>query len=208
MKPFNVIIKERRLNYLHHLLTRPKNSMLYSFFIKQWNSPTRGDWTEQVKGDLKDLEIPCSFSHIQNFTKDAFKKDVKKKANNFALKELLKKKSVHSKMKKLNYNNLEIQNYFLEPSLKVDEIKTVFRYRTRMEKFGENYRGGKTEILCPLCKSHRDSQELSFQCAELKTITSNTGNIEEIYSENIGIDIIKTIFRISEFRKESSMSVK
>ena len=39
--------------------------MLYSFFITQWYSPSPGDWTEQVKLDLDDFNIPCDFDYIE-----------------------------------------------------------------------------------------------------------------------------------------------
>ena len=57
--PVNVIVKARRINYLHSILKRDKNGMVYSFFITQWYSPSKGDWTEQVKEDLMDFDIPC-----------------------------------------------------------------------------------------------------------------------------------------------------
>ena len=33
-----------------------------------------------------------------------------------------------------------------------------------MEKFGENVRGGATFIICPLCNTHLDNQDISFTC--------------------------------------------
>ena len=43
--PLGVIIKSRRINYLHYLVTRSEKEMLYKFFIKQWLQPCPGDWT-------------------------------------------------------------------------------------------------------------------------------------------------------------------
>ena len=53
--PISVILKARRVNYLHSILSRDEKGMLYSLFITQWYNPTKGDWTEQVKSDLSDL---------------------------------------------------------------------------------------------------------------------------------------------------------
>ena len=47
--PIGVIVMACRINYLHYLLTRNENDMLYKFFITQWYQPCRGDWTETVK---------------------------------------------------------------------------------------------------------------------------------------------------------------
>ena len=75
--PISAIIKGRRVNYLHNILNRKQDSMLYTFFITQWLNPTRGDWVLQVREDLKDLEIPCSFDFIRSESKLAFKTLVK-----------------------------------------------------------------------------------------------------------------------------------
>ena len=78
--------------------------MVFSFFITQWYSPSPGDWTEQVRRDLNDFNIPCSFDLIESKSAEAFKSLVKKKAKEFAFKELLNKKAKHSKMDNLSYS--------------------------------------------------------------------------------------------------------
>ena len=70
--PISVIIKARRLNYLHYLLSREKSEMLSIFFMTQWNNPTKGDWTEQVKVDLAEFELSCDFDQIRSKTKMTF----------------------------------------------------------------------------------------------------------------------------------------
>ena len=55
--PVEVIIKARRINFLHYLATRKEHQKLSAFFQTQWNNPCRGDWTEEVKTDLEELEI-------------------------------------------------------------------------------------------------------------------------------------------------------
>ena len=59
--------------------------MLYSFFLTQWLNPTKGDWVLQVKEDLMDLEIPCSFDFKRSKYKQAFKNLVKNKVKSYAL---------------------------------------------------------------------------------------------------------------------------
>ena len=77
--------------------------MLYSFFITQWHNPTKGDWTEQVKKDLADFNLPSAFSSIEGKSKENFKKLVKIKAKEYALRKLLESKMKHSKMNNLTY---------------------------------------------------------------------------------------------------------
>ena len=177
--------------------------MLYSFFITQWLQPTRGDWTEQIKQDMEDFEIPTSFEPIQAKSKEAFKRSIKIKAKRYALNKLLGKAATHSKMKNLHYNELKIQNYFLDEKVKTEEMKMIFRYRTRMERFGENFRGGKEQVICPLCQNHLDNQDLAFQCSAIKKDLKVTGNMEEIYKEKISYDTINALTKISKYREDN-----
>ena len=89
--PWNIVIKARRINYLHSILKRDKRGMLYSFFTTQWYSPSPGDWTEQVKLDLDDFNIQCDFEYIERKSTDAFKRLVKRKAKDLAIENLQKK---------------------------------------------------------------------------------------------------------------------
>ena len=56
--PLSIVIKCRRLNYLHYLVNRSESEMLSKFFIRQWNYPARrNDWTEQIRLDLLEFDI-------------------------------------------------------------------------------------------------------------------------------------------------------
>ena len=126
------------------------------------------------------------------------------KAKVYALKILLEKKSQHSKMDNVSYRDLKMQNYLLDENLTSEEMKTVFKYRTRMEDYGENFRGGKTQVICPLCSLHLDNQELSFQCQVIKDKLNVTGDVQNIYKENINVETVKAICKISGYRKQTN----
>ena len=104
-------------------------------------------------------------------------------------------------MANVNYETLEMQSYFTNPTLKEDDKRTIFKYRVRMEKFGENYRGGLKLIMCPLCSTHPDNQAMSFQCPDIRKEIDVKGDISDIYKESIKQVTIKTILKITEYRK-------
>ena len=106
----------------------------------------------------------------------------------------------HSKMSNVNYHSLKMQNYFSRSDISIQDKKTIFKYRIRMEPFGENFRGGAAAILCPLCHTHLDNQEMSFQCPIIKKEIDIKGNLNDIYKENIKIETIETIIKISRYR--------
>ena len=68
------------------------------WFIPSWYSPSKGDWTEQVKEDLVDFNISSSFDFIESKSAEAFKNLVKIRAKEYALEVLQHKKLKHRKM--------------------------------------------------------------------------------------------------------------
>ena len=71
-----------------------------------------------------------------------------------------------------------------------------------MAPFGENFRSGKTVTNCHLCLSHTDSQENSFICLTLNRLLSINSNYQDIFSENIPYQLVKTLYNIYSYRKE------
>ena len=103
-------------------------------------------------------------------------------------------------MSNVSYNSLKMQPYF-SSQLNVEDKRTIFRYRVRMERFGENFRGGAGSITCPLCNTHPDNQEFSFQCPVIRKEIEIEGNISDLYKEDIERNVIETILKIRNYRK-------
>ena len=155
--PINMVIKSRRLNYLHYLATRVESGMLHKFFITQWKYPEkRNDWTEQAKLDLAEFEIPEDLDFIKKKSKLSFKQLVRSQVREISLEKLLNAKQKHSKMINLFYVELEIQEYLKEKSINTSQAKAVFKFRTRMANFSENFKGQAGTQPCPLCRLHLD----------------------------------------------------
>ena len=93
-----------------------------------------------------------------------------------------------------------MQNYLTGEDLPSTK-KILFKMRTRMARFGENYRGTSGPNICPLCQTHPDNQQTSFQCKEIRKKIEIKGKLEDIYTENINEDTIKTVVKIMEIRK-------
>ena len=112
------------------------------------------------------------------------------------------KKSIYKKMEHVSYNELKTQNYLLNNEHSIEEQKLIFTFRTRMAQFGENYKAGRDEIVCPLCRSHKDSQSMMFECPIVKkelidrNITNDLNLLDDVYHEDISrntIDILKIV---------------
>ena len=108
----------------------------------------------------------------------------------------------HSKIVNLNYTNLEMQDYFKDNKITKSQARTIFKFRTRMEKFSENFKGGKPIKECPLCGENEDSQIHSFVCPKIKENIEVEGKLEDIFSPVIRKEIAKTLENIVKFRAE------
>ena len=194
------ILKARRLNFLHHLVKLDHEEMLYKFFKSQWEHPCPQDWTLQVKKDMLEIGLPVSLEFVASKSKEVFKELVKSKVKIFEFSQLMAARK--SKTKTLNYQSLKMQQYLQLKTLTKREAIVLFKFRTRMAPFGENFRSGQVVKICPLCSSHVDSQEESFNCLTLKRFFSIEGNYKNIFSSNIPHELIKTLYKIYSYRKE------
>ena len=200
--PLHVIVKERRVNYLHYILKSEKSKMLYKFFLAQWENPVKNDWTEKVKCDLNDLGISVDIANIESKTQTWFKKSVKAKVKEFALDLLNEIKFKHSKMDNLIYTELKIQEYLVSENISVDQKQNIFHFRTRMANFSENFRGQEDQKPCQVCGNHVDCQEHSVNCAETMKNVNKKGKYEEIFSSHISRDTAIMLEQILKKRED------
>ena len=199
------IIRGRRINFLHHLANIKKDDMLYKFFKCQWDHPCPKDWTVQVMSDLRDVGLPESMEFLTSKSEKVFKKNVKAKIKIFEFSNLLQERK--SKTINLKYSHLKMQDYLLLKNMNKKETIILFKFRTRMAPFRENFKAKSFSSTCPFCFSHIDSQEESFNCSALNKMIMIRGKYEEIFSDTFSKDLIKTLDNIYNYRKESSLNL-
>ena len=196
------ILKARRINYLHYILTTNNEGMLAKFFRVQWKYPSPGDWTEQVKVDLADFGMEIDLGQIRSKSTEAFKNLVKIKASDYAFYSYLENKEGHSKLDSLFYSKLATQEYLINTNLSAKEAQLVFSYRVRMANYSENFRGYSGHSPCPLCLSHLDSQAMCMSCPAIKENVNLQGKYQQIFSNKITKDLVKSLELIEKFRTE------
>ena len=199
--PLSLIIKGRRVKYLHYLVNRPENEMISKFLKAQWNNPVKNDWTTQVRQDLKDLNISENFDIFKKYKKNAFKKIVNQKLKEYTFKYLIKMKEGHSKMKNIKYESLKMQKYFSDSQLNINNKRDIFAFRTRMAEFGENYRGQRSYVICPYLCYQKDSQAHSFQCTGVTDKIEVNGQYSDIFKNDIPVQTIHTLTKIRKLRQ-------
>ena len=178
--------------------------MLYKFLITQWNYPTRGDWTELVKQDLKDFGLEEDITSLKKTKRNTFKRMVKSKSREYAFKELMlsiAKRDGHSKLKNIKYTKLKMQDYLKDGENRLEDTLNIFKYRTHMADFGENFKAGADVVICPLCMDHEDSQLQSFECQWIRNSIEVAGSMDEVYNGKPSRQTIETINEITKMRE-------
>ena len=77
---------------------------------------------------------------IKEKTDWSFKRLVKMKTKDYTLEYLLNLKQKHSKMSNLQYEELRLQSYLMDENITVKEAKNIFKYRTRVANFKDNFK--------------------------------------------------------------------
>ena len=106
----------------------------------------------------------------------------------------------HSKMDNLHYEELKLQPYFSLHGVKVENVRNIFRLRTRMAPLGENFRGNRDSVSCPLCSSHLDNQDQLFQCPALRKEINITCDMDDKLTESINLETAEMMTQVLKLR--------
>ena len=110
-------------------------------------------------------------------------------------------KETHSKMTNLVYKELKTQNYLKNQNISVKQAQNLFKFRTRVAKFKENYKNNYEVNTCPLCLVQPDTQAHCVQCPVVKENVNIKGDYQEIFTNKISSEISETLFNITDFRE-------
>ena len=166
-KPIRFVVKSRRLGYLYHLLTRKESELISKVFFAQKRKPIGGDWVKLVEDDMKLLDIKLNDNEIKKMKKENFKVFVKKQVDNKSFTYLQNLKEGHSKVKHIKYQKLEMQKYMKDSKFSINNIKLLFKLRTRMVQVKRNFKSAYLSLVCDLCKLEEDSQYHLLSCEVL-----------------------------------------
>ena len=204
--PVHLILKGRRLMFLHYLLQLREDEMLSQFFYAQWECPARNDWVLTVQQDILDLQVGMNLREIQLCTKDSFKTLITERCEDAALNYLMVLKEGHSKMTNLTYHRLELQPYFC--AFNSYDAKLMFQFRTRMVHVASNYKNNSDSLLCPLCNTGNDDQRHLLQCHVLHPEGPTRVNYDDIFGNDTNaMKVVFDVLKSSWLLREKIMEV-
>jgi hypothetical protein len=182
--PLRYVIKNRRLNYLHHIVTRDKNELISRVFFAQVRSPVKNDWAVLVGKDLTEIDFKLSHSAIAKMKKEKFKTIIKRKIRESAFEYLQNIKLSHSKVKHIEYSGLDIAPYIKDTRFTADEKFCLLKLRTSMTLVKNNFRSRYPDVSCqcdgnlPQTQAHLlNCDIISENCPQLRN------NTDVVYSD-------------------------
>ena len=189
--PLRFIIRVRRLMYFHYLLNEEENSLVNQFLRIQMKNPSKEDWINQVRDDLKYLDISLSPEDIKKLSKDQFRKIVQDRIDVKALEYLNCLKAKHSKVLHIQHQSLQLQQYFSPENVSnVQLSKFLFQARSRMLNLRGNFKQKykKNDWNCELGCQIEESQEHLLFCEKLSDSAvsiQQVANYHDLFSNQL-----------------------
>ena len=202
--PIQWILRQRRINFLKHILSKDNCELVKKVYMAQKDLPNKGDFEKLVEKDLEDINI--TQTQVESFDRTTLKKILKKHATNAAFDQLRTIQAKHSKVKHIFYESLQLQPYLKSENICSQESHALTALRSRCVKsvrmnFPKMF---KDRTHCPLkCdreKPHEDTQDHLLKCnknmltgTKALSINQAFGNIVD--QEEIAKAICKIIRR-------------
>ena len=190
--------------------------MINKVFEMQKNNRTPKDWITTVLKDIEELDLNVTFEEIKQISKEGWKIMVKSSIKEKAFNSLEAAKQNHSKVKKLNYEKLELQSYF-KPNKQVcskEDIEMVFKLRSNMTKVKMNSKYLYETYECTMCSIEEESSEHVYLCNEIWKLKGkkkeNIPNYENILNESVKekIEIAKLFNENMKILEKAKTSVR
>ena len=180
--------------YLQTILKRHDDEITKKVYLCQKSNPLPGDLCQLIAEDFDKMDIHMSDDHIAQMHESEYKKLIKRKVYYTAFMELEQLKESHSKVRDNQYTDLNhMQPYLSNRNPSHSQISIMFSLRSKtLRNIRSNFPKMYSSLLCPLCKSHEDTQENILLCKVLKNILPP--NIHTEYEHMRGTTDQQTIF--------------
>ena len=182
--PIKWIIKQRRINYLQHILDRKDEELVKKVFEAQKENPVTGDFVKLVLDDLKSLGLRYQDLETERLSKKKLGTLVK----DVAFSKLAEAKLRSTKVKNIQYSKLELQGYLKNGSLSEEERNMLTGLRSKCVRgirtnFKHMY---KMCIHCPLkcniVEPQADTQEHVLVCTKLQ---GSNMDLDYVFTEGV-----------------------
>ena len=189
--PLSFIITNRRLNYLHTILSRNDQELIKRVYKAQKENPSPGDFVELIKKDFAIVNFDIEEDCISGINREAYKKHTKTKVKEAALKYLKSIQEGHSKVQGIKYETLATQPYLKSPFFSNSECNALFAIRSHTLR---GFKGNtpsihKDNMSCPL-KCDINSEDVQEHILKCQVILSKLQDTELEDAQNVEYNYI------------------
>ena len=203
--PLRFHLMKKRIMYYHDILNREEKEITKQVVLEQKKWCGKGDFYAQVMRDIDSISIT---NEEMDESKEKVDVVVERKVKIIAFEYLISKAKNHSKVNDKSYENCDGVKQYSDPRFTPDLINILFKFRTRTYLVKNNFRNNykNTNILCPVCEKHDDTQEHIFRCRTV--VEKYEGDIsctaEDTFSNDMDTlyNVAKTLKKLDEIRNE------
>ena len=204
VKPVRFEVMKRKLLFLQYILQQDEKSMVYQVLDATIKNPIKNDFVSTCKKYLEFLEINLTFEAIKSLSKWKFKRLMKEKIEKAAftyligLKNKIGRDGRVSKIAKIKYDRLEIQQYMSE-----NKTTTISKFIVKARSCTLDIKTQKSwkyeDKACVGCGLKEENGNEILNCEKLGTYEENQEipAYEWFYSENCS----KMVMAAKEFMK-------
>ena len=129
--PIRHLISCRRLLYHQVILKREDKELTKRVYHAQKETKTAGDFADLISKDFELINEVQDDRLIQTANRSSYKQTIKAKIKAAALKYLKEKQEGHSKVKEIQYDKFQVQDYILNPVFSNEEVNLLHSLRSR-----------------------------------------------------------------------------
>ena len=191
--PIRFELKKRKILYLQYILKQEKSSMIYQVLKATCDYPTKNDFVKTCQQYLDELDIKLSFEEIENMSKWTFKKLVKEKTKAAGLKYLMDQKGQQTKTSSVHYDDLKLQEYFIDGNCKKNISQLIFKARSKTLDIKTQQKWKYADKICFGCKTKEESGNEILICENLNKENKDSVNpiVYDWFYKNTVSDIIE-----------------
>ena len=117
------------MSYFQNIIQKDEEELVREIFEAQKEDPKDGDFVQIIGKDATSIDLNVDENEVKKIKKAEFKKVVRSKVQYAAFQYLNKKKQTHSKVKDLEYKQLETQTYLKSPLFNTESREMLLHKR-------------------------------------------------------------------------------
>ena len=179
--PIRSLVHRRQLSFYHKLKAHPE-TLAGQILMKQETSMAHlpHTWAHHIHQVLDEYNLTMD----NDITKETWKNQVRKPTSQAGKAAILEEASHLSKLSTLTATKQTVQSEKYITELPQYKAALIFKARCRMLNFKNNFRNGKTDLSCELCKANtEDDGHIFNDCEELQSIRGDI-RYEELFSSD------------------------